>query len=61
MTIPTGWQSAGLDWVAIWRDMYDRVAFLILIQNFILCFQLHTMFYILVTKQLSFQINGLIV
>jgi SAM-dependent methyltransferase len=24
MTIPTGWQSAGLDWVAIWRDMYDR-------------------------------------
>ena len=24
MTIPTGWQAAGLDWVAIWRDMYDQ-------------------------------------
>jgi SAM-dependent methyltransferase len=24
MTIPTGWQAAELDWVAIWRDMYDR-------------------------------------
>ena len=24
MTIPTGWQSAGLDWLTIWRDMYDR-------------------------------------
>ncbi len=24
MTIPYGWQSAALDWLTIWRDMYDR-------------------------------------